>query len=185
MPQFLAPPGYLSVDQLKTRAAAADKMHGGFDFKAISQSFFISVGTPDKVANDIGEWTVRMIEDGATGTYNATGPDYPLTRERFLDECMEAAGGEGRPVWVDEEFLASRDIQLWGHLPLCAPSEAAGLVQADVSKALGAGLTFRPLTDTIRDNMQWYRERLEGTELRAGLDADRERELIEELRGRS
>jgi alkanesulfonate monooxygenase SsuD/methylene tetrahydromethanopterin reductase-like flavin-dependent oxidoreductase (luciferase family) len=60
IPQYLAPPGYLSVDQLKVRAATADKMHGGFDFKAISSSFFISVGTPDKVANDIGEWTVRM-----------------------------------------------------------------------------------------------------------------------------
>jgi alkanesulfonate monooxygenase SsuD/methylene tetrahydromethanopterin reductase-like flavin-dependent oxidoreductase (luciferase family) len=60
IPQYLAPPGYLSVDQLKLRAATADKMHGGFDFKAISASFFVSVGTPDKVANDIGEWTARM-----------------------------------------------------------------------------------------------------------------------------
>jgi alkanesulfonate monooxygenase SsuD/methylene tetrahydromethanopterin reductase-like flavin-dependent oxidoreductase (luciferase family) len=60
VPQYLAPPGYLSVDQLKVRAATADKMHGGFDFKAISSSFFISVGTPEKVANDIGEWTVKM-----------------------------------------------------------------------------------------------------------------------------
>ena len=31
-PTFLAPPGYLSVDQLKMRAALADKLHGGFDF---------------------------------------------------------------------------------------------------------------------------------------------------------
>ena len=59
-PQFLAPPGYLSVDQLKMRAAMADKMHGGFDFKAISKSFFIAVGTPDKVANQIGEWSQWM-----------------------------------------------------------------------------------------------------------------------------
>jgi len=59
-PQFLAPPGYLSVDQLKTRAAMADKLHGGFDFKAISNSFFVAVGTPDKVANQIGEWTHAM-----------------------------------------------------------------------------------------------------------------------------
>jgi alkanesulfonate monooxygenase SsuD/methylene tetrahydromethanopterin reductase-like flavin-dependent oxidoreductase (luciferase family) len=59
-PQFLAPPGYLSIDQLKTRAAMADKMHGGFDFQAISKSFFIAVGTPDKVANQIGEWSQWM-----------------------------------------------------------------------------------------------------------------------------
>jgi alkanesulfonate monooxygenase SsuD/methylene tetrahydromethanopterin reductase-like flavin-dependent oxidoreductase (luciferase family) len=59
-PQYLAPPGYLSVDQLKQRAAMADKMHGGFDFEAISKSFFIAVGTPDKVANQIGEWSQWM-----------------------------------------------------------------------------------------------------------------------------
>jgi alkanesulfonate monooxygenase SsuD/methylene tetrahydromethanopterin reductase-like flavin-dependent oxidoreductase (luciferase family) len=35
-------------------------MHGGFDFKAISSSFFIAVGTPEKVANQIGEWADRM-----------------------------------------------------------------------------------------------------------------------------
>jgi len=59
-PQWLAPPGYLSVEQLKIRSAGADKMHGGFDFKAISGSFFIAVGTPEKVANQIGEWATRM-----------------------------------------------------------------------------------------------------------------------------
>ena len=59
-PQYLAPPGYLSVDQLKQRMATADKMHGGFDFEAISKSFFIAVGTPEKVANQIGEWSVKM-----------------------------------------------------------------------------------------------------------------------------
>jgi alkanesulfonate monooxygenase SsuD/methylene tetrahydromethanopterin reductase-like flavin-dependent oxidoreductase (luciferase family) len=60
VPQFLAPPGYLSVEQLKLRASTADKLHGGFDFKAISDSFFISVGTPEKVANEIGEWSMQM-----------------------------------------------------------------------------------------------------------------------------
>jgi len=59
-PQWLAPPGYVSIEQLKIRAAGSDKLHGGFDFKAISESFFIAVGTPDKVANQIGEWAVRM-----------------------------------------------------------------------------------------------------------------------------
>jgi alkanesulfonate monooxygenase SsuD/methylene tetrahydromethanopterin reductase-like flavin-dependent oxidoreductase (luciferase family) len=60
VPQYLAPPGYLSIDQLKIRAAMADKLHGGFDFKAISSAFFIAVGTPERVANQLGEWTLAM-----------------------------------------------------------------------------------------------------------------------------
>ena len=59
-PQYLAPPGYLSVDQLKIRAAGADKMHGGFDFDLISKSFFIAVGTPEMVADRLGSWAEWM-----------------------------------------------------------------------------------------------------------------------------
>jgi alkanesulfonate monooxygenase SsuD/methylene tetrahydromethanopterin reductase-like flavin-dependent oxidoreductase (luciferase family) len=60
IPQYLAPPGYLSVEQLKMRAALADKLHGGFNFEAISSAFFIAVGTAEKVANQIGEWAEWM-----------------------------------------------------------------------------------------------------------------------------
>lgn len=66
-PQWLAPPGYISTEQLKIRAASADKLHGGFDFEAIRNSFFLAVGTPEHVANQIGEWTVRMKTNHING----------------------------------------------------------------------------------------------------------------------
>ena len=66
-PHYLAPPGYLSVDQLKTRAAMADKLHGGFDFNAISGSFFVAVGTPEKVANQIGDGAAWMKSSHING----------------------------------------------------------------------------------------------------------------------
>jgi alkanesulfonate monooxygenase SsuD/methylene tetrahydromethanopterin reductase-like flavin-dependent oxidoreductase (luciferase family) len=59
-PQFLAPPGYLSIEQLKARAAVGDKMHGTFDFKNLEKMIFIAVGGPEKVANLIGEWAHQM-----------------------------------------------------------------------------------------------------------------------------
>jgi alkanesulfonate monooxygenase SsuD/methylene tetrahydromethanopterin reductase-like flavin-dependent oxidoreductase (luciferase family) len=59
-PQFLAPPGYLSIEQLKARAAVGDKLHGSFDFKAVADTLFVAVGTPEKVANQIGEWGELM-----------------------------------------------------------------------------------------------------------------------------
>jgi alkanesulfonate monooxygenase SsuD/methylene tetrahydromethanopterin reductase-like flavin-dependent oxidoreductase (luciferase family) len=69
-PQYLAPPGYLSVEQLMVRMAGADKLHGAFDFAAISKSFFIAVGTPDKVANQIGEWMQRMRTNHINGVFH-------------------------------------------------------------------------------------------------------------------
>jgi alkanesulfonate monooxygenase SsuD/methylene tetrahydromethanopterin reductase-like flavin-dependent oxidoreductase (luciferase family) len=68
-PQFLAPPGYISIEQLKARAAVGDKLHGSFDFKLLEESLFIAVGTAEKVANQIGEWGRLM----GTNHFNLQG----------------------------------------------------------------------------------------------------------------
>jgi alkanesulfonate monooxygenase SsuD/methylene tetrahydromethanopterin reductase-like flavin-dependent oxidoreductase (luciferase family) len=60
IPQFLAPPGYISIEQLKARASVGDKLHGSFDFKNLEKMIFIAVGGPEKVANLIGEWAEQM-----------------------------------------------------------------------------------------------------------------------------
>jgi alkanesulfonate monooxygenase SsuD/methylene tetrahydromethanopterin reductase-like flavin-dependent oxidoreductase (luciferase family) len=65
-PQYLAPPGYLSVNELKVRAAMADKMHGSFDFKATCDTMFVACGSPETVANKLGEWGQMM----GTGHFN-------------------------------------------------------------------------------------------------------------------
>ena len=59
-PTFLAPPGYLSVDQLKKRAALADKLHGKFNFQNINEAFFVAVGTADQVVSQLEEWGEKM-----------------------------------------------------------------------------------------------------------------------------
>jgi len=69
-------------------------------------------------------------------------------------------------------------------MPLWVPREMAGFDKVNVSKAINAGLKFRPLEDTIRDTLAWETERhakagendpqLE----RAGLSPAREAELL-------
>jgi alkanesulfonate monooxygenase SsuD/methylene tetrahydromethanopterin reductase-like flavin-dependent oxidoreductase (luciferase family) len=68
-PTFLAPPGYLSVAELKKRAALADKLHGGFNFDNINESFFVAVGTPDQVVERLEEWGERL----GTNHFNILG----------------------------------------------------------------------------------------------------------------
>ena len=109
-PQWLAPPGYLSLEQLKIRAAGADKMHGGFDFKAISSSFFIAVGTPEKVANQIGEWTTRMGTNHINSVMHvADMPHWKTVKNMtlFAEEVMPRLATVGRCAmskFVREEF---------------------------------------------------------------------------------
>jgi alkanesulfonate monooxygenase SsuD/methylene tetrahydromethanopterin reductase-like flavin-dependent oxidoreductase (luciferase family) len=68
-PTFLAPPGYLSVAELKKRAALADKLHGAFNFDNINESFFVAVGTPDQVVEQLDEWGERL----GTNHFNILG----------------------------------------------------------------------------------------------------------------
>ncbi len=99
-PQWLAPPGYLSVEQLKIRSAGADKMHGGFDFAAISNSFFIAVGTAEKVANQIGEWTEKMQTNHLNNVMHvADMPHWKTVKNLtlFAEEVMPRLRSKGGP----------------------------------------------------------------------------------------
>jgi alkanesulfonate monooxygenase SsuD/methylene tetrahydromethanopterin reductase-like flavin-dependent oxidoreductase (luciferase family) len=54
-PRYLAPPGYMSAEQLRLRAAAA-KSHGSFDWDIMTQQWRVVCGSPAKVTDTIGKW---------------------------------------------------------------------------------------------------------------------------------
>jgi 2'-hydroxyisoflavone reductase len=147
-------------------------------------------------ARDLSEWIVRMVEAGQTGMYNASGPDHLLTMGRLLDESIAVSGSDARTVWVDDKFLVDHKAGAWQEVPLWLPEndrKVSGLMRIDCGRAIAAGLSFRPLADTIRDTLEWDRSRVEppapyklfGIELaRAGLSHERELALFEAWKGR-
>jgi 2'-hydroxyisoflavone reductase len=114
------------------------------------------------------------------GPYDPT--DRVLTKAEMLETCGRAAGSEAELVWVDEEFLLARGVQPWTELPLWLPScdpESGGFSSLDASKAIAAGLTFRPLIETARDTLDWHRHVMKGEPSRAGpISREREAELL-------
>lgn len=136
---------------------------------------------------DLADWIVQMVEAGATGPYNATGPEYPLTMGRMLEACRAASGSDAELVWVPDPFLLEEDVGQWMELPLwLAEPGLEGMLAVDVSQALDSGLSFRPLGETIRDTLAWDAER--GTDERqsdVGLTPQREAELLERWRERA
>ncbi len=99
-PQWLAPPGYISIEQLKIRAAGSDKMHGGFDFDAVSRSSFVAVGSPEKVANLIGEWATRMETNHLNNVMHVADMSHWKTVKNltlFAEEVMPRLGTKGNP----------------------------------------------------------------------------------------
>lgn len=139
-------------------------------------------------ARDLAQWNVRLVESFAAGTFNGTGPEQPLALGDALEACRLASGSDARITWVDEAFLLERGVKYWQELPAVLPeSEAkyAGMRRTDVSKAIGAGLTFRPLQQTIRDILDWRATLPADQPLKAGLSPVREAELLAEWHART
>lgn len=127
-------------------------------------------------ARDLAAWIVRQVEAKATGVYNATGPREALGMGAFLEACRAALGKDARFTWVDEAFLLEREVRPFSELPLWMPAAQAGFSAISSRKAQEAGLTYRPLAETIQETATSRQGR--GEEWQAGMASGREQELL-------
>jgi 2'-hydroxyisoflavone reductase len=136
----------------------------------------LAPGPPDRPfqfidVRDLAAWTLRMVEEGSSGVFNATNEGVPLI------ELLHGAD----IAWVPDEWLVEQGVGE-EDLPLWSPDLAFGaLHEADVSAAVARGLSFRPAEETARDTLEW---RGADAELATGLSADRESELLAAWRER-
>jgi 2'-hydroxyisoflavone reductase len=126
---------------------------------------------------DLSEWIVDGAEAGRAGVYNATGPVEPLTMRTLLEGIRDAVGSDAEFTWVDERFLVERKVEPWSDLPLWLALESnpgyAITLTVSVERAVGDGLRFRTLEDTVRATLDQA-----GTTSDAGLSVERERDLL-------
>ncbi len=139
-------------------------------------------------ARDLAEWTLRLVEARQTGIYHATGPDVALTMQQLLETCKAVSGSNARFIWVSDEQLLQANIGPWMELPLWIPEndpESIGFMRVNVGKALAAGLSFRPLAETVRDTLAWEATRPPDAERKAGMKREREAELLQTFQGKT
>ena len=99
---------------------------------------------------DLAEWAVRMAETRAAGIFNVAGPAETLSFGALLDQCRAITGSDAQFTWVDDAFLLERDVAPYTDLPLWLPDAVGGYPAIDIGRATAAGLTLRPIVDTIR-----------------------------------
>jgi 2'-hydroxyisoflavone reductase len=128
---------------------------------------------------DLAEWTVRMAENRETGIYNATGPAKELGIGGMLDGIKTALNSNATFAWADAEFLKQQKVEAWSDMPVWAGDEL-GMSRTNISRALAKGLTFRPLGDTARDALAWFKAQKpeRQAKMRAGLTPEREAEVL-------
>ncbi|MCA9943716.1 MAG: hypothetical protein KC449_09560 [Anaerolineales bacterium] len=128
---------------------------------------------------DLAAWTVRATQAKLHGPYNATGPDGRLTLGEVLQTCREVSGSAATFTWVSEPFLVENEVGAYVEMPLWVPAEYAGFDTFDCQKAIEAGLTFRPLAETVRDTLAWQATRPADYQWRGGLTPERELALLQ------
>jgi len=129
---------------------------------------------------DLGEWLVKLAEDGTVGRFNACGPEKRMAWGRVVEACRKAASAAATPLWMDAEWLAKQE---GADFPIWAPysGETRGFHTWSNARALKAGLRFRPVEQTVKDTLAWYKtqEKLEkGRNKLAGPSAEAEAKLI-------
>ena len=123
-------------------------------------------------AKDLGSWLVDLSERQAGGVYNATHPG--RSWGETLETCREVSGSDATFEWVPAEVLKEHEVGEWMELPLwISDPDSAAMHEVDVSRAVAAGLTFRPLEETVRDTLQ-HAQTVEGV----GLAPERETQLL-------
>lgn len=131
---------------------------------------------------DLTAFQVRCMERRTPGTFNVTGSPMPM--RSLLETCRDTTGSGAELVWVPADFLAEHGVGPWMNMPCWIPAEGeyAGFGRRSIDRALGAGLAFRPLADTVRDTLTWYdelpAERREQVTKRAGIPPEKEAEVL-------
>jgi 2'-hydroxyisoflavone reductase len=129
---------------------------------------------------DLANWTLQSARSGLGGVYNVTGR--PLPFGEFFDACHTVTGATATPVWVPSEQLIAAGVDPWMGVPLWIASPGcAAINQIDVSRATAAGLTIRPLAQTLRETLAWDTARGGPAENGEGLSAQEEHRLLREL----
>ena len=97
------------------------------------------------------------LEADVTGPVNTVSERDATTVADVLHACVRATGSSARLRWFDAEALAAAGAEPWTQLPLWIPpgEDNDAMQQGDVTRAMAAGLSIRPLQETVDDTWVW------------------------------
>jgi 2'-hydroxyisoflavone reductase len=129
-------------------------------------------------ARDMGTWTVELVERGVPGVFTAARPWF--TYREMLEVVMDATGAGATMTWVDGPWLVEQGVDVQ-QLPLWSEARYEWSLAMATGRAAAAGLSHRPMADTVRDILDWSRHPGDETVLDPnwGLPAKRETALLE------
>jgi len=129
---------------------------------------------------DLAAWLVHLVEQGTMGVFNACGPETRLAWGSLVEAFQKAGNANAKPLWIPADVVAQqKDLEF----PIWAPyaGETRGFHTWSNTRAVKAGLKFRPALATVQDTLAWFKtqEKVEkGRNKLAGPSAEQEAMLI-------
>lgn len=121
-------------------------------------------GSPDRTvqfidARDLAAFVLQSVLAQRAGPCNVVAPPCRWTFGELMATCALVAGSAPRWVWAEAAWLEAHGVGPWMDMPLWLPDdgEHACFMRVDTSRAQAAGLQVRPLADTVRDTLSWWR----------------------------
>ncbi len=154
----------------------------------------LAPGPPDRKlqyidARDLALWLLHAAEAGLPGAFNTVSEPGHATMASLLEAAIDVTGSSARLVWAEPEVIEAAGIAPWVELPIWLPpeGEGAGLHDGDVRAVFAAGLTCRPVRQTVADTWDWLQREGDPEPVpgrpRHGLDPERERQVLAGLAG--
>lgn len=133
-------------------------------------------------ARDLAAFVLQALRQGEVGAFNAISAPGRWTLGDVLSSCARVAQATAPVVWAPSDWLVAQSVNPWVDLPLWLPAdgEHAGFMASSTARALAAGLTIRPLDETVADTLAWWQALPDGARSfdKAGLSAEREQALL-------
>jgi 2'-hydroxyisoflavone reductase len=133
-------------------------------------------------ARDLAEFDIHLIEQRTLGTFSGVGPLAPLSMGELLYGMRAVVSNAVSFTWVDADFLAEHEVRAWMEMTAWVPptGDTAGFAAYDNSRAVAAGLKYRPLAVSAKDTLDWWQTLPEERKnrARAGLAPEKEERVL-------
>lgn len=109
---------------------------------------------------DLADFLLLAADRNLAGAVNTVSETGHTTMGRLLAACVSVTGSGAVPAWATPQQIAAAGLQPWTELPIWLPpdGEDAGLHRGNVTAARAAGLTCRPVEQTVADTWSWMQD---------------------------
>lgn len=133
-------------------------------------------------ARDLAAWMVACAEQATVGVFNAISPSGHTNMSEMLETCRVTTSSDAKFTWVPPEFVVEQGIEQWTEMPIWLEPGSHGMYSIDTSCAARAGLTCRPISETVADTWAWLQSggqtRLPAGRSAHGLDPEKEKAAL-------